>query len=176
MNILSGEITNSEMKKVSKEAAETAILSRFMFAYHKRFGITFTQIHHRDKPDFEVHHPISKERIGIEVTGVYQNEMEARIQNGAGESWDAYESSLEELLKSINARLVKKAKKSRKYEFNGRMFLVIWLGSIAFNQKFDMDFIRPRIFVPKSDFSEIWLVISENHEGSPLLYPLQIRR
>jgi len=171
-----GELANIEMKKVSKEAAEAAILSRFMIAYHKRFGITFTQIHHRDKPDFEVNHPLTNERIGIEVTGVYQNEMEARIQNGAGESWDAYESSLEELLKSINARLVKKAKKSRKYEFKGRMFLVIWLGSIAFNQKIDMDFIRPRIIVPKSEFGEIWLVISEKREGSPLLYPLQIRK
>ena len=162
------------MKKVSKEAAEAAILERFMIAYQKQFGHSFTRIRHQDKPDFAVRNPLTKERIGIEVTGVYQNDKEARIQNGASEPWDDYETSIEELLRSINTRLTKKARKSKKYEFNGRMFLVIWLGSRAFNQKAHMDLIRSRFVIPKNKFSEIWLIITENGDDSPLLYPLQI--
>lgn len=162
------------MKKVSKEAAEVAILNRFMIAYQKQFGHSFTRIQHQDKPDFAVRNPLTKEQIGIEVTSVFQNDKEARIQNGAAEPWDDYETSIEELLRSINTRLSKKAKKSKKYEFNGRIFLVIWLGSLAFNQKIHMDLIRSRFVIPKNKFSEIWLIITENGDDNPVLYPLQI--
>jgi len=165
----------SLMKKISKEAAEAAILERFMITYQKRFGHAFTRIKHQDKPDFAVRNPITKERIGIEVTSVYQNDKEARIQNGAAEPWDEYETSIDELLLSINTQLSKKARKSKQYMFNGRMFLVIWLGSLAFNQKTDMDLIRPRFIIPKNQFAEIWLIITENGDDSPLLYPLQTR-
>ena len=167
-------LPTNRMKKVTKEAAEAAVLERFMVAYEKQFGHTFTHIRHQDKPDFAVRNPITKERLGIEVTNVYQNDKEARIQNGAAEPWDEYETSIEELLRSINTRLAKKAKKSKKYEFNGRMFLVIWLGSLAFNQKVHMDLIRSRFVIPKNSFSEIWLVITENGDNNPMLYPLQM--
>jgi len=62
------------MEPASREAAETAILERFLIEYHKRFDIELSNIIHSDKPDFEVTNPIINEHIGSEVTGTYQNE------------------------------------------------------------------------------------------------------
>lgn len=161
------------MKTVSREEAEVAILERFLIAYRKRFGVELTNIIHRDKPDFEVINPLTQERIGIEITGVYQNEKEAKIQYGAVDDWEIFQGSTEELLESLNRRLDGKARKCESYRYEGRIFLVIWLGSLVFNQKYDVDFIRREIVIPKNAYSEIWLVIREREDNSPELYSLQ---
>jgi hypothetical protein len=161
------------MKPVSKEEAEVLILEHFLIAYQKRFNVKLTNIIHRDKPDFDVTNPITKEHIGIEVTGSYQNEREAIIQYGDIDDGELFVGSIEELLTSLNNRLNDKAEKSKTYKFNGRIFLVIWLGSLVFNQKFDVDFIRHKLFIPQNRFSEIWLIIRDKDDYSPELYPLQ---
>jgi len=71
----------------------------------------------------------------------------------------------------LNSRLKDKAQKSKSYKYDGQIFLAIWLGSLVFNQKIDVDFLKPRIIVPENDFSEIWLII-KGEEGSPELYSL----
>jgi len=161
------------MEPVPKEIAELAILDRFITAYHKRFGIKLINVLHRDKPDFEVTNPKTVKRLGIEVTGTYQNEEEAKIQYGSVQNWDIFVGSGEELITSLNSRLKDKAQKSKSYKFDGQIFLAIWLGSLVFNQKMDVDFIRHRINIPENDFSEIWLII-QSEEGTPELYPLQV--
>jgi len=160
-------------KPVAREEAEKIIIDRFLIAYQKRFGVELTIITHRDKPDFEVIDPITNEHIGIEVTGVYQNEEEAKIQYWAVDDWEKFEGSTDEILSSLNMRLRDKAEKSKSYIFNGRMFLAIFLGSLVFNQKSDVDFIRNQIVIPDNKFSEIWLIIRDKDDYSPELYPLQ---
>jgi hypothetical protein len=161
------------MKPISKQVAETAILERFLIAYRKRFGVGLTAVIHRDKPDFEVTNPITHERIGIEITGLYQNEMEAKIQYGAVDDWERFEGSTEELLQSLNSRLDDKARKSKSYQYDGRILLVIWFGSLVFNQRFDIDFVSRQIVIPENAFSEIWLVLRDKEDYSPELYSLQ---
>lgn len=160
-------------KPITKEEAEKIILERFIIAYQKRFGVRFTCIDHRDKPDFEVINPDTNEHIGIEVTGIYQNTEEAKIQYWAVDDWDVFEGSTDELISSLNNRLEDKAKKSKSYIFDGRMFLAILLGSLVFNQKLDIDFIQNQIAIPENRFSEIWLIIRDKDDYSPELYPLQ---
>ena len=150
-----------------------AILDRFITVYHKRFDIKLINILHRDKPDFEVTNPETGNRLGIEVTGTYQNEEEAKIQYGSVQNWDIFVGSGEELITSLNSRLKDKAQKSKSYKFDGQIFLAIWLGSLVFNQKMDVDFIWHKIIFPENEFSDIWLII-ESEEGTPELYPLEV--
>lgn len=76
--------------------------------------------------------------------------------------------------KSINDRLADKAEKAKSYAFDHQIWLVILLGSLVFNQKVDVDFIRKRIVIPENRFSKIWLIIRDRDDYSPELYPLQV--
>jgi len=66
-----------------------------------------------------------------------------------------------------------KAQKSKSYKFDRQIFLAIWLGSLVFNQKMDVDFIWQKIIVPENEFSEIWQII-ESEDGTPELYPSEV--
>ncbi len=160
------------MKPSSRETAERAILDRFIQAYSKRFSIELTNITHQDKPDFVVVNSVTGEILGIEVTGAYQNAQEAKIQYGV-EKLDRFVSSSDEIISSLNARLSDKAEKSKAYVFDSRMILVIWLGSLVFNQKTDIDRFLHKLVIPNSKFSEIWLVVRDKDDYSPDLYLLQ---
>jgi hypothetical protein len=161
------------MKKVSGKTAEFEILKRFIIGYRKRFSIELNNINHRDKPDFEVSNPNTGECFGIEVTGMYQNEEEPKIQYGSIDKWDHFCGSIEELLSSLNIRLKDKARKSKSYNYCRRMLLAIWLDSLIFTAKFDVDFIRNQIIIPDNNFSEIWLII-QSKDDTPELYPLRV--
>lgn len=138
------------MKRITRDTAEVAILERFLIAYSKRFGVELSDIVHRDKPDFQVRNPKTDEIIGIEVTGVYQNKREAKIQYSAINNWDRFKGSTEELVKSLNERLKDKSRKSKTYIFDGRMILALWLGSLVFNQKIDADFIHRQLKIGRA--------------------------
>lgn len=161
------------MKRVSKETAEDAILKRFLEGYSKRFGVELINIHHRDRPDYEVTNPKTGEIFGIEITVVYQDDEEAKIQYGAVKEWGRFVGSSKQLLSKLNMRLEDKALKSKSYNYSGRMILAIWWGSLVFSEKFDIDFIRHEIRVPENDFLEIWLIIRNKDDYSPELYLLQ---
>ena len=161
------------MNRVNHEEAEKAILARFIEAYRKRFGIEFANIIHRDKPDFEVSNPKTKERLGIEVTGVYQNSEEAIIQYTTMEEGDIFHGNLDELVESLNVCLEQKTRKSKEYNFEGKMLLAILFGSLVFHEKFDIDFVRQRILIPENRFTEIWLILRDKIDNSPELYLLK---
>jgi hypothetical protein len=76
------------MSKISTKTSEESILADFLLGYNKRFGIELMKKIPRDKPDFEVIDPRTDEIIGIEVTSVYQNAVEAKIQYGKDRNWD----------------------------------------------------------------------------------------
>ena len=172
------------MKPISYKEKEEIILSKFLIAYKKRFGVDLKKKNHRDKPDFEVINTITGECIGIEVTGTYQSNEEAIIQNRRGgeakiggrdvKDWDIFTGNSEDFIADLNNRIADKVNKLVSYTFSGRILLVIWCGSLNFNEKFDIDFIRGKINIPQNDYSEIWLIIREKEDNSPALYPLQI--
>jgi len=62
---------NNDIKKI----AEQNIFEWFISAYHKYSGVKLTGIVHNDKPDFQAYDSRIDQVIGIEVTGLYQNEL-----------------------------------------------------------------------------------------------------
>jgi hypothetical protein len=161
------------MNRVTKAEAEKAILERFQIAYYKHFNVHLALKKTGDRPDFEVENMATHEKLCVEVTGVYQNESEAKIQYGAVEDWDHFEGSLDDLVVSLNRILDSKAKKSKTYELSSPIILVIYLGSLVFTEKFDIDRIRNRIIISENVFSNIWLLTRNQDDYSPELYQLQ---
>lgn len=162
------------MSRVSRKNAESKILNRFLIGYQKRFGIVLSNVIHRDKPDFEVTNPVTGKKLGIEITGVYQDPQEAEsqytIHPPGTVSW--IQGSLDDLLAANNECLRSKADKSLKYNFGGNMVLAIWIGSSVYNRKFDIDYIKHDITIPESRFSQVWLILKDKEDYSPELYPL----
>jgi hypothetical protein len=161
------------MPRISREQAELAIFERFNSAYMKRFGYPLVDIEHQDRPDFIAVDPILEESLGIEITGVYQDSTEARIQYWDVDHWGKFTGSIEDLIKSLNCVLEDKSAKSWEYKFDGRLILGILMGSLVFNEKIDIDFIRNEIVVPENAFTNIWLILSDRSDNTPELYDLQ---
>ena len=162
------------MPRVTRDEAELSIFERFKTAYEKEFGSLLVDVEHNDRPDFTATDPHSGKRLGIEVTGVYQDKAEARIQYWDVENWVRFEGSLDDFVSSMNKVLSDKAEKSWEYDFDGKLILSIWLGSLVFTEKTDIGFIRNEINIPHNTFSDIWLIIRNLTDFSPELYPLQI--
>jgi len=103
------------MPRIDGVSAQEAILERFLSAYEKMFAVRLIQGSRRERPDYEVGDPLSNECFGLEVTGVYQDEEEAKIQYGEIKDWVKITGSLDSLVDAINNVIAKKAKKSNSY-------------------------------------------------------------
>ena len=159
------------MQRRTKKNREGFIIKRFIKGYALTCGIDLIDLSPRESPDFEATIRETGERIGIEVTGLYQNQREAMINFGKIPMWDTFTGSLDEIVSSLNIRLEDKALKSYKYEFEDRMLLAIWVGSMIFNQPIDIEFILDQIKVPSSRFDQIWLIL-EDEKGETTLMDL----
>lgn len=160
------------MQRITKKNGEEYIIKRFTEAYALTCGINLVNISPREidkPPDFETTIKETGERIGIEVTGLYQNNREAKINFSEIPLWDAFSGSLDKIASALNRLLKKKALKSYKYEFEDRMLLAIWVGSIIYHSEFDFRFISNQIEVPESKFNEIWLILKDEKGDSSLL-------
>jgi hypothetical protein len=156
------------MPQVNKDFAEKVIFDKFAEAYALDRGIYLEDISDRERPDFEATIKETGERVGIEVTGLYQNQREVMINFNKIPKWDMFTGSLDEIVSSLNIRLEDKALKSYKYEFEDRMLLAIWVGTMIFNQSNDFEFILDQIKVPSSRFDQIWLIL-EDEKGETTL-------
>ena len=161
------------MPRITRQQAELAIIERFQSAFVKYFGYALSEIHHQDRPDFTAFDPRTKETIGIEITGVYQDSYEARIQYWDMEKWGRFTSSLSDLIESLNRVLDDKAIKSWDYKFDGRLILGVFIGSLIYNEKRDIDFMLNKIVIPKSRFTDIWLILENQIDNSPEFYILK---
>ena len=161
------------MPRINGETAQEEILARFLNAYEKKFAIRLTVSTHRERPDYEIYDPVANKHFGLEITGVYQDDEEAKIQYWEIEEWEKITGSLDSLVKAINNGLAKKAIKSKSYEYDHAMDLAIWLGSFTYNQAYDVNFIRREISIPENSFSRIWLIVRDKEDFSPELYQLQ---
>lgn len=159
------------MQQVNKDFAEKAIIDKFAEAYALDRGIYLEDLSDRERPDFEATVKETGERVGIEVTGLYQNQEEAMINYGKIPEWDTFTGSLDEIVSALNTCLEKKASKSPKYKFAGRMLFAIWAGSMIYNQPIDFEFILDQIKVPSSRFDQIWLIL-EDEKGETTLMRL----
>jgi hypothetical protein len=161
------------LPRISKLEAENAIMERFVSAFHREYGIKLRSIVHRDKPDYSAFDPSRNITIGIEITGVYQDDEEAKIQYWALDEWDLIIGSLEQIIARINEGIEKKVISAENYQFKQYLVLAIWIGSLVFNERRDMDFIKQELIIPKNVFRDIWLIIQNFNDHSPELYRLQ---
>ena len=157
---------------LTNKETEMIQMNDFIAGYQKLFGVELKIIDSdRENPDFEVEDPISTEKFGVEITGLYESEYLANLQKGKIKEWDSISGSGEVLLSRLYERLACKACSSYKSEYNGELVLAIWNGSLMLNERFDIDFIRPKIVIPVSKFSKIWLIIKNRADNKPELYP-----
>jgi hypothetical protein len=159
--------------RITKDEAENAIMDRFVTAYEKMFGVQLLDIIHREKPDYSAFDPSRNILMGIEITGVYKNSEEAKIQYWEVDEWGPISGSSDDILASINISIRKKIKSAENYQFNGYLVLVIWNGSLVFNERFDMEFIKSGFVVPNNLFRDIWLIINNHNDRSPELFRIQ---
>jgi hypothetical protein len=159
--------------RVSKEQAEIAILHRFAEAYSRHYGAQLDGLTHRDKPDFSAVDSITHQTLGIEVTGVYQDEREAEVNYWLEGEWGILAGNLDALLSSMNQALINKAEKSASYEKIGPFILAIWIGSFVFHHASDVKGIEPRLHIPDNPFSLIALVVTDDRGQVPELHVLQ---
>jgi len=161
------------MPRIPKQKAEQLIFDRFALAFEAMFDSSLTNVIHRDRPDYEAIDPRTGECLGIEITGVYQNPREARIQYWDLEYWGTFTGSVDELVDSLNQVIADKSKKVENYEFEDKVSLAIWLGSLVFQDKTDVNFFRYSIVIPENSFSDIWLIVRDRGDNSNQLYCLQ---
>lgn len=161
------------MERVSTEQAQQAIMQRIVEAYPKYRNLHLEYITPRDRPDFEATIKETDERIGIEVTGLYQDEREAKINYNEIPDWGSQPLIVDSIVAALNLLLKKKATSSQNYQFDGRMFLAIWTGSFVFNTPQDFNLILPLVSVPDTKFSEIWLVLRDRNTSDSVLLALR---
>ena len=159
---------------ITRYEAEEALIDRFINGYKNRFGFDLVIVSHRDRPDFEVLNRQTGEKVGIEITGLYQSEREAKINYGREPSWERFSGSWDLLIANLNHLLAEKAEKSRGYQYCGRMFLAIYVGSLVFNETNDFDYVHSRIAIPENRFSEIWLMLRDSTGRETVLKALEM--
>ena len=159
--------------RVSKVQAEQAIVERFVEAYSRHYGAPLIDLTHRDRPDFSAVDSVTLQTLGIEVTGVYQDEREAEINYWLEGEWGTIVGNVDGLISNIDRALIEKAEKSTTYQEIGPIVLAIWIGSFIFHHKTDMKYLAPRLHIPDNPFSLIALVISDDLGQVPLLHVLK---
>jgi hypothetical protein len=159
--------------RVTKQQAEQAIFDRFVQAYSTHYGSRLVNPIHRDRPDFSAEDLDTRQTLGIEVTGVYQDAREAEINYWLSGDWGIIVGDIQGLVAKINRALQEKSDKAVQYENIGPLILAIWIGSFIFKTKTDIQFIQHELGVPKNPFSLVTLVISKDDYTAPVLHILE---
>ena len=153
------------MPSISKSTSEMVIFHRFKDAYKNKTGTVLDNVLKTEEPkapDFRAIDKFTGASIGIEITGVYQSPEEAKIQHWRQEGWEGFFSGNQDhIIQEFNRVISKKAKRSFEYEFDDKLILVIYLGSIVFNEQIDLEFMQPSIIIPPNNFAEIWVIIRD---------------
>jgi hypothetical protein len=159
--------------RVTKEKAEAAIFARFAEAYQRHYDASLLLLPRRESPDFAAVDSVTRQTLGIEVTGAYQDDREAELNYWLTGDWDHIQGDFQSIVSAINRRLADKAKKSFSYEGIGPLVLAIWIGSFLFHHKREIGIISPLLATPENCFSLVALVITDDTGQIPLLQVLQ---
>jgi hypothetical protein len=152
---------------------EEIYIYRFVVAYEFKYKQVLKVVEkNRERPDFSVRINKTGELIGVEVTGIFQNEEEAKIMWGKYKNWNKFTGDNEELINELQRIIYKKIEKVLEYDFDGRIFLVIFLGSIVFNEWADACYLHKYLNIPFNKFERIYLLVKEKTTENPELYPL----
>jgi hypothetical protein len=159
--------------RVTKRQAEQAIFDRFKNAYLNQYGSKLINVNHRDRPDFSAIDSTTGRKIGIEVTGVYQDSREAEINYWLSGDWGIIIGDVDGLVDNINRSLDDKSQKASSYDKFGPLVLAIWIGSFIFKTKTDINYIESDLVIPKNPYSLIAFIIKDDRYQKSVLHILQ---
>jgi hypothetical protein len=148
---------------VDLESAQNRMISDFANAYSSLTGLHVVDIRRRDSPDFELTIAETGDRFAVETTGLYQDTREAMINYNKLRQWGTFTGDFGRLASTLQERLNAKAKASLNYEYHGRIFLAIWVGSLPFSHADDAGLLAREVHMPPSRFDHVFLV----HRGIP---------
>jgi hypothetical protein len=132
-------------------------------ALNLKYGFSFEIIRHSDRPDVVIEDRSSGARIGVEVTHLFYDSDEARMIFGRSLNQERVAESIEECLLRLNALLQQKAEKSRGYDHEAPLGLLVRVVSQVFKHE-EFHTNAPKILVPVSDFKYIWLLFYDFHQ------------
>jgi len=145
---------------------ELAACRCFIDSYNVRHGTDFKSVEHRDKPDFLIQDARTREAMGLEVMHLYYDGKEAQMVLGRRSKEPHGPMTLDQLIDKLNSDLVEKVARASKYDFDGRMSLVIRVASPIFDRA-DFDIYEDDVVVPGPNlFDEIWLLFRDPDTGA----------
>lgn len=141
-----------------KENLEGAACDCFLDSYNATHACKFYIVRHQDKPDFIVQDFESGESLGIEVTHLYFDGKEAKMVLGRQPHELHGVMTLDALIQKLNADLAEKVTRAARYEYVGKLVLLIRVASPIFDKQ-DFEMYADDICVPElNTFAEIWLL------------------
>ena len=149
-----------------RERLELAACNCFLDSYNTRHQTNFQIVDHRDKPDFLVQNSHTSETLGIEVMHLYHDSKEAQMVLGRRPNELHGVMTISGLIAKLNSDLSEKVERAAKYDFNGKMVLLVRVTSPIFDRQ-DFDMFEDEIGVPSpNNFVEIWLLFRNQATGT----------
>ena len=168
--IYSGSVVNKN------KALEVAASNCFVESYNKAHGTHFEIKEYPDRPDLLIGDSSTGEMMGVEVTHLFYDQKEPQMLLGKVplDPQSDNEKFFYVLAGKLNALLGKKVEVAFKYNFCGKLFLLICVACPAFNKShFEMypDWIDLNLGNP---FAEVWLLFyNESTEAYSDLLQIQ---
>jgi len=144
-----------------KQWLEKSLMDYFIDSMNKMHGLYYSIVAHKDRPDFIVKEKKQNKKFGVEVTNLYYDSEDAREIFGRGIMTNSKVENIEHYVFILNQLLDKKAHKSKGYDPNLDLILLIGVTSMLFDRN-DFENSIPDIFIPESKFSIICLVFFNN--------------
>jgi len=142
-------------KRALERAAAEWFLQRYNELVHKVFRITILQ----ERPDVVVE-AADGTVIGIEVTHLYYDDLEAKMLLGRSVEEFHRPENFTELLDQLDRLLKKKLEVGRKYPWDHPLFLIIRSVSPVFTGE-DFAGIEKYVALPTGIYDEIWLLVRD---------------
>ena len=149
-----------------KQDLELAACEYFIGSYNAIHHTHLTLGQHRDKPDCVLHDVVTKEQVGVEVTHLYYDAREAKMVLGRLSKQPHGVMNIVQLIAKLNADMVEKTNRAAKYDFEGKLILLIRVASPIFDKQ-DFEMYEDEINVPSlNPFAEIWLLFWSHASGT----------
>jgi len=136
---------------------EESLMDYFIDSMNKMHGLSYSIVAHKDRPDFIIREKNQNKKFGVEVTNLYYDQEDAREIFGRGIITNSKVENIEHYVYILNQLLCKKAQKSKGYDPNLDLILLIGITSMLFDRN-DFENSISDILLPESKFSIICLV------------------
>lgn len=136
---------------------EESAASDLVDALNLKYGTYFWIKEHNDRPDIVIEEEKQGITIGVEVTHLFYDSEEARRILGRSMETEQTPENIDECLRRLNALLLQKSEKSRSYDHNSPLALLVRVVSRMFKME-DFELNLNKVMVPESDFHYIWLL------------------